>query len=57
MKNLKIDILEYQVGDKVAKAKLQTKCNQWLTADVVKKIDITSAGDYIVYTVCRKKSS
>ena len=51
----RVDIFSINASDKTALMQMQTKLNQWLTAKSLVKYEIHTAGEYIIFNVCRKK--
>jgi len=54
-KVMRVDIFSILASDAVELTKMQTRLNQWLTAGTLKKYDIHTAGEYIIFNVCRNK--
>lgn len=51
----RVDLFTIHAADHEETMKMQTKLNQWLTAGTLIKYEIHTAGEYIVFNVCRKK--
>jgi len=51
----RIDLYSILASDAKELTKMQTRLNQWLTAGTLKKYEIHTAGEYIVFNVCRSK--
>lgn len=51
----RVDLFTIHAADHEEIMKMQTKLNQWLTAGTLIKYEIHTAGEYIVFNVCRKK--
>jgi hypothetical protein len=51
----RVDIFSFLASDAAELTKMQTRLNQWITAKSLVKYDIHTAGDYIIFNVCRKK--
>lgn len=51
----RVDIFSFLASDATELMKMQTKLNQWLTAKSLVKYEIHTAGEYIIFNVCRKK--
>lgn len=52
---MRVDIFSILASDAVELTKMQTRLNQWLTAGTLKKYNIHTAGEYIIFNVCRNK--
>ncbi len=51
----RVDIFSISASDSKGLMQMQTRLNQWLTADTLIKYDIHTAGEYVIFNVCRKK--
>ena len=51
----RVDIFSFLASDAGELTKMQTRLNQWLTAKTLVKYEIHTAGEYIIFNVCRKK--
>jgi hypothetical protein len=51
----RVDIFSFLASDAGELTKMQTRLNQWITAGTLKKYDIHTAGDYIIFNVARLK--
>jgi hypothetical protein len=51
----RVDLFSVHAADSNEIMKMQTKLNQWLTTGILIKYEIHTAGEYIVFNVCRKK--
>ena len=51
----RIDLFSILASDSKELIKMQTRLNQWLTAGTMKKYDVHTTGEYIVFNVCRTK--
>jgi hypothetical protein len=51
----RVDIFSFLASDATELTKMQTRLNQWLTAKSLVKYEIHTAGEYIIFNVCRKK--
>jgi hypothetical protein len=51
----RVDIFSFLSSDAGELTKMQTRLNQWITAGTLKKYDIHTAGDYIIFNVARLK--
>jgi hypothetical protein len=51
----RVDIFCIHSADAEQITKMQTRLNQWLTAGTLIKYEIHTAGEYLVFNVCRKK--
>jgi len=51
----RVDIYSFLASDAKELIQMQTRINQWLTAGTLKKYEIHTAGDYIIFNVCRIK--
>lgn len=52
---MRIDIYTIAVIDKAELTKMQTRLNQWMTAGTLKKYEIHTTSEYVIFNVCRKK--
>ena len=53
----KIDIYTILASDQVQLTKVQAKINQWITKGELKKYEIFTTADRVIFNICRKKSS
>ena len=51
----RVDIFSFLASDAGELTKMQTRLNQWVTAGTLKKYDIHTTGDYIIFNVARLK--
>ena len=51
----RVDIYSFLASDATELTKMQTRLNQWMTAKSLVKYEIHTAGEYIIFNVCRKK--
>jgi hypothetical protein len=51
----RVDIFSFLASDASELTKMQTRLNQWMTAKSLVKYEIHTAGEYIIFNVCRKK--
>jgi hypothetical protein len=51
----RVDIFSFLASDAGELTKMQTRLNQWMTAKSLVKYEIHTAGEYIIFNVCRKK--
>jgi hypothetical protein len=51
----RVDIFSFLASDAGELTKMQTRLNQWMTANTLVKYEIHTAGQYIIFNVCRKK--
>jgi hypothetical protein len=51
----RVDIFSISASDAKALMQMQTRLNQWLTADTLIKYDIHTTSEYVIFNVCRKK--
>lgn len=51
----RIDLFSILASDSKELIKMQTRLNQWLTAGTLKKYDVHTTSEYIVFNVCRSK--
>jgi hypothetical protein len=51
----RVDIFSFLASDASELMKMQTRLNQWMTAGTLVKYEIHTAGQYIIFNVCRKK--
>jgi hypothetical protein len=52
---MRIDIFSIPASDAKALMQMQVKLNQWLTNNTLKKYEIHTAGEFIIFNVCRNK--
>jgi hypothetical protein len=52
---LRVDLYSFLASDAGELTKMQTRLNQWMTKGTLKKYEIHTAGEYIVFNVCRVK--
>lgn len=52
----RVDIFSFLASDATELTKMQTRINQWVTAGTLKKYEIHTAGEYIIFNVARLKS-
>jgi hypothetical protein len=52
---MRVDIFSIAASDSKALTQMQQKLNQWLTAKTLKKYEIHTTGEYVIFNVCRKK--
>ena len=52
---MRIDIYSIAVSDTAELTKMQTRLNQWMTAKTLKKYEIHTTGEYVIFNVCRIK--
>ena len=51
----RIDLFSFLASDAKELTKMQTRLNQWLTAGTLKKYDVHTTSEHIVFNVCRSK--
>jgi len=51
----RVDIFSFLASDAEELIKMQTRLNQWITAKTLVKYEIHTAGEYIIFNVCRKR--
>ena len=51
----RVDIFSFLASDAKELVKMQTRLNQWMTAKSLIKYEIHTAGEYIIFNVCRIK--
>ena len=51
----RVDIFSFLASDAGELMKMQTRLNQWMTAGTLVKYEIHTAGQCIIFNVCRKK--
>jgi hypothetical protein len=51
----RIDLFSVLASDAKALMQMQTRLNQWLTAGTMKKYDVHTTGEYVIFNVCRTK--
>jgi hypothetical protein len=52
----RVDIFSFLASNATELTKMQTRINQWVTAGTLKKYEIHTAGEYIIFNVARLKS-
>ena len=52
---MRVDIYSFLASDAKELMKMQTRLNQWITSGSLKKYQIHTAGEYIIFNVCRAK--
>lgn len=52
---MRVDIFSFPASDAGELTKMQTRLNQWMTAKTLVKYEIHTAGEFIIFNVCRKK--
>ena len=52
---MRLDIFSIPASDAKALMQMQVKLNQWLTAKTLKKYEIHTCGEYVIFNVCRAK--
>ena len=57
MKDYKVLIESVLASDQKALTAIQMKINQWITTGILKKYDIHTAGDYIIFNILKKKEA
>lgn len=55
--NVRIDLIKVSSTDEKELTKVQTKLNQWITTGTLVKYQIHTVGDFILFNVCRYKTS
>lgn len=53
MKDYKVLIESVLASDQKALTAIQMKINQWITTGILKKYDIHTAGDYIIFNILK----
>ena len=51
----RVDIFSFLASDATELMKMQTRLKQWMTSKSLVKYEIHTAGEYIIFNVCRKK--
>jgi hypothetical protein len=51
----RVDIYSFLASDAKELMKMQTRINQWITSGTLKKYEIHTAGEYIIFNVARLK--
>jgi len=51
----RIDLFSILASDAKELTKMQAKLNTWLTTGSLKKYEIHTAGEYVLFNVCRTK--
>jgi hypothetical protein len=51
----RVDMYSFLASDAKELTKMQTRINQWITSGTLKKYEIHTAGDYIIFNVARLK--
>jgi len=57
MKNFKVKIISVLASDQEALAAVQKKINQWITTGLLKKYNMHTAAEYIVFNICLNKEA
>ena len=57
MENYKVLIESILASDSKALTQMQMKLNQWITAGILKKYEIHTTGEYVVFNICKKKEA
>lgn len=57
MENYKVLIESVMASDAEGLTKVQTKINQWITTGILRKYEIHTAGEYVVFNICKKKEA
>ena len=57
MENYKVLIESILASDSKALTQMQMKLNQWITAGTLKKYEIHTTGEYVVFNICKKKEA
>jgi hypothetical protein len=57
MENYKVLIESVMASDAAGLTKVQTKINQWITTGILRKYEIHTAGEYVVFNICKKKEA
>ena len=53
----RVDIITVAGDNQAELTKVQAKINQWMTQGSLKKYEMISCGNNIVFNICRKKES
>ena len=57
MKNIRVEIVSVLASDKKGLTAMQQKINQWITIGKLKKYEIHTAGEYIVFNIAMLKDT
>lgn len=57
MKEYKVLIESILASDQAALTKMQAKINQWMTTGLLKKYNIYTTSEYVIFNICKKKES
>ena len=57
MKEYKVLIESILASDQEALTKMQAKLNTWMTTGLLKKYDIHTAGEYVIFNILKKKEA
>ena len=57
MKNFKVKIIAVPASDAKAITDVQQKLNQWITIGQLKKYDMHTAAEHIVFNICLNKKA
>ncbi len=52
-----VKIISVLASDEKALTKAQMQINQWITTGILKKYEIHTAGEYVIFNICKKKES
>lgn len=53
--NYKVLIESVESNDKSSLTAMQKKINQWITIKTLKKYELHTAGNYVIFNICLKK--
>ena len=57
MNEFKVLIESIPASDQKALTKMQAKINQWMTTGLLKKYEIHTAGEYVIFNILKKKEA
>ena len=57
MKNIRVEIVSVLASDKKGLTAMQQKINQWITIGKLKKYDIHTTGEYVVFNIAMVKDT
>lgn len=53
----KVAIESIKASDAEGLMKMQTKINQWITTGILKKYEVHTTSEYVVFNVCKNKEA
>ncbi len=55
MKNYKIEIISVKADDAAALKEVQKKINQWISTGILKKYEIRTTSDSVIFNILKNK--